>query len=245
MDSLIAENAMMIRVRKRLSEMKRSFETNVNQSVNFEPLKNELGLLMYISHGRGYKRFSKILKLDLVDDMEAALKKLGNLGAKHLKSEYKSKAQGYLKELQKKTNLAFRKALIEQIESGATVKQAKRELMRQFRIRTRYVEVLFRTQSQMAYSAGKWLAEQQIDELWGYRYVTLGDHRVRPSHEQYNNVVLPKEDTFWNIYYPPNGWQCRCTAIPLYEKRRKKRPPKNPLPIDENFRFNPGKLLFD
>lgn len=45
------------------------------------------------------------------------------------------------------------------------------------------------------------------------RYVTVGDDRVRPAHRLLEGVVRPVDDPFWNIYYPPNGWNCRCIVF--------------------------------
>ncbi|GAJ02785.1 unnamed protein product, partial [marine sediment metagenome] len=47
------------------------------------------------------------------------------------------------------------------------------------------LETLFRTQTQLAYSAGRYEEEQDPDIqeiLWGYKYVTVGDDRVRDTH---------------------------------------------------------------
>lgn len=42
------------------------------------------------------------------------------------------------------------------------------------------------------------------------RYVTKRDNRVRYSHAILDNVVKKVTDQFWDIYTPPNGWNCRC-----------------------------------
>ena len=39
------------------------------------------------------------------------------------------------------------------------------------------------------------------------------DGLVRPEHAALHGVTLPPSDKFWNDYYPPNGWRCRCTAV--------------------------------
>lgn len=41
-------------------------------------------------------------------------------------------------------------------------------------------------------------------------YYTIGDGRVREEHQVLNGTVLPVTDPFWDTYYPPNGWNCRC-----------------------------------
>ena len=46
-------------------------------------------------------------------------------------------------------------------------------------------------------------------------YRTAEDDRVRESHAVLNGIIRPVDDTFWKTYYPPNGWNCRCTVIRL------------------------------
>ncbi len=73
------------------------------------------------------------------------------------------------------------------------------------------LENIFRTQTQLAYAAGRGDYERQpeVQEiLWGYKYVTVGDDRVRPEHLAIDGVTLPKEDPFWRKNTPPNGWAC-------------------------------------
>ncbi|MBV6442742.1 MAG: hypothetical protein EPGJADBJ_04466 [Saprospiraceae bacterium] len=45
------------------------------------------------------------------------------------------------------------------------------------------------------------------------KYETAGDERVRQSHRSLDGTVRPVDDPFWDIYYPPNGWNCRCKVI--------------------------------
>lgn len=45
-------------------------------------------------------------------------------------------------------------------------------------------------------------------------YSTAGDSHVRASHKLLDKYTAPKADPFWKTNYPPNGWGCRCTAIP-------------------------------
>ena len=61
--------------------------------------------------------------------------------------------------------------------------------------------------------AAKWenYAEDGDDYLLQYR--TAGDDKVRPEHAELNGVTLPPSDSFWDTYFPPNGWNCRCTVV--------------------------------
>lgn len=42
------------------------------------------------------------------------------------------------------------------------------------------------------------------------RYSTVGDDRVRIAHKELEGVTKPIDDKFWDSWYPPNGWGCRC-----------------------------------
>lgn len=113
------------------------------------------------------------------------------------------------------------------------------------------LETIYRTQTQLAYSAGRWDSDQspEIQEiLWGYKYVTVGDDRVRPEHEALEGTTLEKTDAFWNKFFPPNGWNCRCQAIPIYEPRTIVQPPRTlddgtVIEPDKGFAFNPGNAI--
>ncbi len=59
--------------------------------------------------------------------------------------------------------------------------------------------------------ASKWQdIEEDKDVLPMLTYSTVGDERVRESHRPLDGVTRPVDDPFWDTYYPPNGWRCRC-----------------------------------
>lgn len=122
----------------------------------------------------------------------------------------------------------------------------------------RLIETLFRTQSAVAYSAGRWTFNNTaaIDEiLWGYEYVTVGDDRVRPAHAALDGVRLPKDDPFWLTNSTPNGYNCRCDMIEIYKGSELARPveaPDGEVTIDgqrvrpgpdKGWDFNPGQVF--
>lgn len=101
--------------------------------------------------------------------------------------------------------------------------------------------------------ADKW---SNFSDDYNLQYRTAGDERVRDSHDKLRDTTLPKDDTFWDSFYPPNGWRCRCTVVEVLpedykvsdSKKAKEqgelatsqigKDGKNKLEI---FRFNPGK----
>lgn len=105
-----------------------------------------------------------------------------------------------------------------------------------------YVETLVRTHAQIAYNAAHWNQFQGDPDLWGFEYVTAGDGRVRLEHERLDGMIRKKDDPIWQTVWPPNGWNCRCQVVAIYEKARQTPVPKS-LDVDEEFLFNPGDLL--
>ena len=72
------------------------------------------------------------------------------------------------------------------------------------------------------------------------RYETMEDERVRSSHRVLNGIVRPIHDPFWNTYYPPNGYNCRCTTVQTDERQTRLAVDK-PLPIPKIFEHNLAK----
>lgn len=48
-----------------------------------------------------------------------------------------------------------------------------------------------------------------------WQYSAVGDSRTRPSHQQLNGLVYRYDDPFWHTFFPPNGFNCRCTVVAL------------------------------
>lgn len=62
--------------------------------------------------------------------------------------------------------------------------------------------------------AANWVRIEENKEAMPFlKYITAGDERVRQSHADLDGVVRPVDDDFYNIYYPPNGWGCRCDVL--------------------------------
>lgn len=91
-----------------------------------------------------------------------------------------------------------------------------------------------------AQTAASWhdYEENGIETLF---YQTAGDDRVRDEHAILEGTNLPIDDPFWDTYYPPNDWGCRCEAIPGTDDQ-KSSPAKGELPdLPEMFQNNVGK----
>lgn len=81
--------------------------------------------------------------------------------------------------------------------------------------------------------------ESRADVAPFLKYKTAEDERVRESHRGLNNIVKRIDDPFWNMYYPPNGWNCRCDVIQLINEEETTEFDSPELPL--MFRNNVGK----
>lgn len=57
--------------------------------------------------------------------------------------------------------------------------------------------------------------EQNKDVLPLLQYKTVGDANVRATHAAMDNIIRSVNDTFWDTYFPPNDWGCRCDVVSL------------------------------
>lgn len=103
-----------------------------------------------------------------------------------------------------------------------------------------------------ALMAARWKKFEQEGDRYNLQYRTMYDKRVRRTHRMLHNITLPIESPFWNKYFPPNGWGCRCTVVQV---RKDKYPVSNEQEAmnlgsqatagkyQEMFMFNPGKRM--
>ena len=100
-----------------------------------------------------------------------------------------------------------------------------------------------------AQMAAKWEGFRQDGDRYNLQYRTAGDNHVRPEHAALDRVTLPITDTFWESYYPPNGWNCRCTVVQVRKSKYPTTPHDEAMDLGEEatgkdtkgiFRFNPG-----
>lgn len=75
-----------------------------------------------------------------------------------------------------------------------------------------YLEAEYQFAVSSSQQAANWEALDN-SERYNIQYRTATDEKVRNSHAALHDVTLPKEDPFWNNFYPPNGWRCRCRAV--------------------------------
>lgn len=101
--------------------------------------------------------------------------------------------------------------------------------------------------------AAKWKNFMMLDsDRYYLQYRTAADEHVRRSHRLLHNVTLPITSKFWDYYFPPNGWNCRCNVVPVrksdYPLSDEKKAMQDGSQAtygkhQEMFKFNPGKVM--
>ena len=100
-----------------------------------------------------------------------------------------------------------------------------------------------------AQMAAKWEQFAEDGDRYNLQYRTAGDSKVRPEHAALNGVTLPPSDPFWQTYYPPNGWGCRCNVVQVRKSKYPVTPHDEAMKRGEEalqndtkgiFHFNPG-----
>lgn len=112
-----------------------------------------------------------------------------------------------------------------------------------------YLRAEFNFVQASAEMAAKWERFMQDGDRYYLQYRTAGDAKVRPTHAEMAGITLPVSDPFWEEFYPPNGWGCRCSVVQV---RKSKYPAtdheeamargESALELDKKgmFRFNAG-----
>lgn len=109
----------------------------------------------------------------------------------------------------------------------------------------RWLQTEFNLAHAAAKAARKWQDYERNADLYpNLRYIAVQDERTRHSHAALHGCVIPIDHPFWNKYYPPNDWNCRCSVQPTDDPVRM--PPGEPV-IPDMFRVNVGKTaqVFD
>ncbi len=64
-----------------------------------------------------------------------------------------------------------------------------------------------------AYAVGRYKEQlEEIDVAPYLQYMAIMDESTRPEHKALHKKVFKADDPFWSVFYPPNGWGCRCFA---------------------------------
>lgn len=115
-----------------------------------------------------------------------------------------------------------------------------------------YLEAEYEFAVASSQAAAQWA---NLGDNYNLQYRTAQDERVRASHQALADITLPKEDSFWSSFYPPNGWRCRCVAVEVLKGKYDESDSNKAIVAGEKatteigkdgknrleiFRFNPG-----
>lgn len=118
-----------------------------------------------------------------------------------------------------------------------------------------YLRAEYNFATQSARSAAMWAQYQADGDQFYLQYRTAADERVRESHALLHGTTLPVNDPFWKKFFPPNGWNCRCTVVQVRKSKYPLSDSKHAIELGEKattalnkhgqnklaiFRFNPG-----
>jgi SPP1 gp7 family putative phage head morphogenesis protein len=104
----------------------------------------------------------------------------------------------------------FKERLIEKLEqtgwSGLTPSRLK---------------VIYDTNIQMSYSQGKYKQQKLISNIYPFwKYTQKERPTKRHDHSRFHNKVFRHDDPIWKKIYPPSGFGCKCSVVPIKDNSR-------------------------
>lgn len=172
------------------------------------------------------------------------------------------------------TSLDILKKFMEEVQSalekGKTLQEFKKEInsfleSKGYEGLTPFqADNIFRTNIQTAYNVGhfKQMTDPKIlDKRPYWQYDAINDSRTRETHRALDKKIFPAEHPFWDTWYPPNGYKCRCTVRSISKRKVEnlglkieteipkmvEAPGKlaRPLVPDKGFNANPAKQAWE
>lgn len=115
------------------------------------------------------------------------------------------------------------------------------------------LETIYYTNLTVAYSVGHYKFQSENSDNRPYwQYKAVMDENTRITHAELNDKVYHYQHPFWQIFYPPNDWGCRCWVRALTKAQvlskgltiETEMPDQYLFPPDE-WAFNPGVKAFE
>ena len=106
-------------------------------------------------------------------------------------------------------------------------------------LRTEYNQAVASSQC-----AARWTDfEKHSKSMPFLQYQAVMDGNTRAEHAALHGVIKRVDSDFWDKYYPPNGWGCRCEVIQLPGKNHKETPAEaiKFCKVDDMWKVNVGK----
>lgn len=113
------------------------------------------------------------------------------------------------------------KSLKKNLENGETFEQWKKDSANHINKlglgdNGHYLDVVYRTNIQSQYSIGHYKQQMEVVKEYPYwKYTIVGDDRTSDICNSLANTIKRYDNSFWNMYYPPNHYRCRSMVISL------------------------------
>jgi SPP1 gp7 family putative phage head morphogenesis protein len=172
-----------------------------------------------------------------------------------VRDAFDDKARDAISDMSRKAEEQLAEELEELAEEGALRSTGQQALANTFDklgispTNSYQLENVFRTHTLMGYGAGRWQAMQDpvVQEiLEAFRYVTVGDDRVREEHAALEGMTAAADHEVWRIAWPPNGYSCRCQVLMVFDWDGEEWVPSDDViqdAITPGFGYNPGELF--
>lgn len=116
------------------------------------------------------------------------------------------------------------------------------------------LRTIFDTNMNTAAAAGAYRQQLRVaeDRPWlVYKSLLVGNRRQ--SHKDMHNSAYPVGHPFWDTYYPPNGWGCKCDVVSMDDEDLERYgitkiepsvPPRFARSVPQEWRYNVGQAAF-
>lgn len=101
-----------------------------------------------------------------------------------------------------------------------------------------YLKAEYELAQKSSASAAEWMELEDSGDM--LEYFAIMDGATRQDHALLNGTILPATDPFWQQFYPPNGWGCRCYARRRRAANATQQYPKSVPELQQSFRNNVG-----
>ncbi|EJP76221.1 MULTISPECIES: phage head morphogenesis protein [Campylobacter] len=150
--------------------------------------------IMHYAHHRTFT-VAKITQLDLLSDIQESL------------AYAQKKGLGFEEWKESIMPTLVKKGWLGNIK----VKNPKTGEEKEIYVGSRRLKNIYNTNMRVARAVSNYKDAMNSDAKY-LRYVAVLDGRTRASHRALHGLILPKDHKFWDTHYPPNAWNCRCTA---------------------------------
>lgn len=193
--------------------------------------KRKTGKDPTLSTAAAIAKFTEVMGFESVPPTDA-IKYLSQLNAvahqmyAGLKKRYQQQAFTVAHAVDQRMVQRIQDSLVEALQNGGTkddFAKAYRDITSDTAVEevtNLYVETVFRTNVQTAYMIGRFeqLRSPAMQTAFPYwEYVAVLDDRTRDEHAAMDGFQARADDSVWGVWYPPAGFNCRCSVIPVLD----------------------------